>query len=263
MCKMPPKYGPWYQPRLFIKDSWSNAYWFLRQFSFRCRWQRIGDCFRTMWVLSFPNYCPTKLVPPTSNNISSTYFPSHLSSCYSSRQIFPKANVLKPNRRLGGESWKISDGRVSRKMDFTRSQLCPTVLPWEFTVTKVDDIVEEGERRNPAFEILTLEAWGPPGAPARLPQFDWFVSRWLAVRPNRRPVKIPAAVVFQGRAATAPIPPSPHWKAFGLHEPLPTLFRERPLFPEIANNGTFVKPVKMGQVDGATLLNSLRVVFSR
>ena len=67
MCKMPPKYGPWYQPRLFIKDSWSNAHWFLRQFSFRCRWQRIRDCFRTMWVLSFPNYCPTKLVPPTSN----------------------------------------------------------------------------------------------------------------------------------------------------------------------------------------------------
>ena len=196
--------------------------------------QRIGDCFQTMWVLCFPN--SAAIVPPTFH--STIYplpiFPSLVlffstniseSQCFQTKHRTRRRKLKKSPVALGGR-------RVSRKMDFTLSTL-PDHPPQEFTVTEVA-IVDE-ENQSPAFQFHTLEAWGPPGAPARLPQFDWFVSRWLAVRPNRHPVKIPAAVVFHRLPATALPSPTHHrlsasWNHFQLSS------ESALLFVEIANN---------------------------
>ena len=167
-----------------------------------CKDQRIMDCFWTMWVLSFPNL--SAIVPP---NIQSTIPSSYFQACsIPFQQIFPKADVFKQNTRLGGESWK--DLRLPCQ---ARKRAAKWIsLSHNFADTLTSKIPSHSGWQSLAeknLQIHTLEAWGPAGAPARLPQFDWFVSRWLAVRPNRRPVKIPTTVVFHGLAATAPIPP--------------------------------------------------------
>ena len=189
-----------------------------------CKDQRIMDCFWTMWVLSFPNL--SAIVPP---NIQSTIPSSYFQACsLPFQQIFPKADVFKQNTRLGGESWK--DLRLPCQ---ARKRAAKWIsLSHNFADTLTSKIPSHSGWQSLAeknLQIHTLEAWGPAGAPARLPQFDWFVSRWLAVRPNPRHVAFSKWVVFRGLGDTAP-PSSPRLftrKAFSLLEPLPTLFQEK------------------------------------
>ena len=210
--------------------------------------QRIGDCFQTMWVLCFPN--SPAIVPPTFHSTISSYFPL---SCV----IFPNKYFRKPmfsnktqdsaekaEKISGCTGWAAAREPQNgfHSLDFARPSSPPTIhCHWSWHMV---------DEKSPAFQIHTLEAWGPAGAPARLPQFDWFVSRWLAVRPNRRPVKIPTAVVF---ISTAGHCPPIHFQPPGtISNSLPRA--PTPLFVEIANNraprnrGTWDKSGCCGEV---------------
>ena len=210
--------------------------------TFALKGQRIVDCSQTMSVLCSPTNS-------TYSHCSANYPIYPLSLIVTSPLLFFPANLSE------SQCFQTKHKSRRRKLKKLRWHWCWVRGPANLTPPTLS-ILPHLEHHchplwqvEPAFQIHTLEAWGPAGAPARLPQFDWFVSRWLAVRPNPRHVTFSKWVVFRGLGDTAsPCPPlafspeklSASWNHFQLSS------RRNIPFVEFANKRTLVELVKAG-----------------
>ena len=217
------------------------------------------DCFWTMWVLSFPNL--SAIVPP---NIQSTIPSSYFQACsIPFQQIFRKADVFKQNTRLGGESWK--DLRlpcqarkraakwISLSHNFARHSHLENSLSLRLTISCWEESSDS--------HLGGLRPCGRPGPTAAV----WLICVKMArSAPKPMPRKNPDGSRLP--RAGGQLPPSPlgTLKPFSLLEPLPTPFQERlPRSQKLWTIELQRNQNEHSRGSGATLLNTLRVVFRK